>query len=151
MLSRSTIERVLRFCLVGAANTGVYYVVYRLLLLVMPYLPAHVCAFAVGMVFSFFANCAFTYRVRPTWRRFLEFPATVAVNFVITTFGSVLLVHALHVDPRWATLLMTVVAIPFTYLATTFVLARPRAGSVPGDTTATPPAPVRPADEGVAG
>lgn len=116
----------MRFGIVGVANTTVYYLIYRLLLLVMPYLPAHVIAFACGVVFSFFANCLFTYRVRPTWRRFIEFPATTAINFLITTFGSMLLVNAWGVSPKWATLVATVVAIPFTYLATTFVLARPR-------------------------
>lgn len=117
---------LLRFVVVGVANTAVYYVVYRLLLLALPYLPAHLLAYAVGIVFSFFANSFFTFRVRPTWRRFLAFPLTTLVNFVVVTVGSVLLVERGWVDERWATLLMTVVAIPVTFLLTRFVLTSGR-------------------------
>lgn len=120
--------RFLRFGCVGLANTAVYYVVYRLLLVLLPYLAAHLIAFAIGVIFSFFANCLFTYHVKPTWRRFVEFPATTLINLGITTFGSMLLVAALHMDTRYVTLITTIAAVPFTYLATTFVLARDRGG-----------------------
>lgn len=117
---------LLRFVVVGVANTAVYYLVYRLLLLALPYLPAHLLAYAVGIVFSFFANSFFTFRVRPTWRRFLAFPLTTLFNFLVVTVGSVLLVERGWVDERWATLLMTVVAIPVTFLLTRFVLTSGR-------------------------
>lgn len=113
---------LLRFLLVGVANTAVYYLLYRLLLLVLPYLPAHVLAFAGGVVFSFLANSLFTFRVRPTWRRFLAFPLTTVANFVLVTLGSVLLVEAGWSDERYATLLMTVVAVPITFVLTRRVL-----------------------------
>lgn len=117
-----------RFVLVGVANTLVYYVVYRLLLLLMPYLPAHLLAFGVGIVFSFLANSFFTFRVRPTWRRFLAFPLTTLVNLLLVTAGSVLLVERSVVDERYATLLMTVVGVPVTFLLTRYVLTTGRDG-----------------------
>lgn len=117
---------VVRFVLVGVANTLVYYLAYRLLLLGLPYLPAHVLAFGVGIVFSFFANSWFTFRVRPTWRRFLAFPLTTLANFLLVTAGSVVLVERFAVDERYATLLMSVVAIPVTYLLTRVVLTARR-------------------------
>lgn len=128
---------LLRFVLVGVANTAVYYVAYRLLLLGMPYLPAHLLAFGVGVVFSFFANSFFTFRVRPTWRRFLAFPLTTVFNLVVVTVGSVLLVERLAVDERYATLAMTVVAIPVTFLLTRYVLTTKRP-EPPGQAESTP-------------
>lgn len=124
---RSQLAALSRFVLVGVANTLTYYAVYRLLLLVMPYLPAHVLAYGVGVVFSFFANSLFTFGVRPTWRRFLAFPLTTVFNFVVVTAGSVLLVERGWLDERWATLVMTVVAIPVTFLLTRRVLTAGRA------------------------
>lgn len=115
-----------RFVVVGVANTLIYYAVYRALLIGMPYLPAHVLAYGVGIVFSFFANSLFTFGVRPTWRRFLAFPLTTLFNFVVVTVGSVALVEPGWVDERWATLLMTVVAIPVTFLLTRLVLTSGR-------------------------
>lgn len=136
-----TVGRVFRFGIVGVANTTVYYVAYLILLQVFPYLLAHVVAFALGVVFSFFANCYVTFKVKPTWRRFIEFPATTLVNFTITTLGTWLLVEGGLVSKQWATLLMAVVAIPFTYLATAFVLARPRHHEVAAHTTEEPETP----------
>ena len=120
-----------RFVLVGVANTAVYYVVYRALLLGLHYLPAHLIAYAVGMLFSFLANSLFTFRVRPTWRRLAAFPLTTAVNFLLVTGGSVALVELGWLDDRWAPLVMTVLAIPATFLLTRYVLTAGRAQSTP--------------------
>lgn len=119
---------LVRFLVVGVANTLVYYLVYRLLLLGLAYLPAHLLAYGVGIVFSFFANSLYTFRVSPTWRRFLVFPSTTLVNFLVVTVGSVLLVERGWVDERWATLLMTVAAVPATFLLTRLVLTARRDG-----------------------
>ena len=117
---------LLRFVLVGVANTAVYYLFYRLLLLGMPYVPAHLLAWSGAVVFSFFANSLFTFGVRPTWRRFLAYPATTLVNLAFTTVGSVLLVEAVGMDERYATLVMGVAAVPVTFLLTRTVLTAGR-------------------------
>ncbi|MEL4505366.1 GtrA family protein [Luteococcus sp. H138] len=120
----AALRRLVRFGLVGVANTAVYYLCYRLLLLLLPYLVAHLVAWALSVIFSFFMNCWFTYRVRPTWRRFLGFPLSTVVNLAFTTFGSVILVEVLDFDRRYATLLMGILAIPFTFAVTTVVLTK---------------------------
>ncbi|WP_130011905.1 GtrA family protein [Serinicoccus sediminis] len=122
---------LLRFVLVGVANTAVYYLFYRLLLLGMPYVPAHLLAWSGAVVFSFFANSLFTFGVRPTWRRFLAYPLTTLVNLTFTTVGSVLLVEAVGVDERWATLVMGVAAVPVTFLLTRTVLTAGREPAPP--------------------
>lgn len=91
-----------RFALVGAVNTGTYYGCYLVLLHWLPYIAAHVLAFALSMTGSFFLNSYFTYRTRPTWRKFLLFPLTNAANFVITTGGVYLLVDLAGFSSRYA-------------------------------------------------
>ncbi len=116
------LPEVARFALVGVVNTGTYYGSYLLLVRLLPYLAAHVLAFAISMTGSFLLNCRFTYRIRPTWRKFALFPLTVAASFTITTVGVALLVEVLSVDERVAPLLAAVGAIPLTFLATRAVL-----------------------------
>jgi putative flippase GtrA len=111
-----------RFVGVGVLNTVVYYSTYLLLGLVAPYLFAHVMAFAVAMVVSFFANCRFTFRVPPTWRRFLAYPATVSVNFVLSTTGLYCLVNFVGLGPRIAAIAAAAIAVPFTFVLTRRVL-----------------------------
>jgi len=130
----TTLGRVIRFGIVGAINTGTYYVLYLGFHHVLPYLAAHVIAFLIAMVGSFFLNCRFTFRVRPTLRRFLLFPLSNAANFVVTSAGLYVLVALLHANQTIAPLVAATVAIPITFVVAQFLLVgRPATGrSVPG-------------------
>lgn len=118
----STLAALVRYALVGVVNAATYYVVYLLVLERVGYLTAHVIGLGVAMVVSFFLNCRFTFRLRPTWRRFLLYPASQAVNIAATTVGVVALV-TLGVDERIAPLVAAVLAVPASFLAARFVLA----------------------------
>ncbi|MDK0519906.1 GtrA family protein [Streptomyces sp. ML-6] len=121
-----------RFALVGAVNTGTYYGCYLLLLNGLPYIAAHVVAFLLSMTGSFFLNSWFTYRTRPTWRKFLLFPLTNLANFVLTTGGVYLLVDLAGFDDRYAPLVAAVAAIPITFVVSRTIMLRPDPGeSVP--------------------
>ncbi|MBB3086104.1 GtrA family protein [Geodermatophilus sabuli] len=114
---------VVRFAAVGVVNTGVYYGTYLLLRTVMHYLAAHLSAIAVAMVVSFFLNCYWTFRTRPTWRKFALWPLTNATNYVMTTVGVVVLVEWVGLGERIAPLVAAAAAIPVTYLLSRRLLA----------------------------
>ncbi len=116
------LRHMLRFAVVGVVNTGVYYGLYLLARLFVPYLVAHLIALAISMVVSFFLNCYWTFHTRPTWRKFLVFPLTNATNYVMMTVGVVVLVEWLHLDQRIAPLVAAVGAIPVTFLLSRWVL-----------------------------
>ncbi|MET9429950.1 MULTISPECIES: GtrA family protein [unclassified Streptomyces] len=117
--------QIVRFALVGVVNTATYYGFYLLFLsLSLPYVAAHVVAFLLSMTGSFFLNCHFTYRTRPTWRKFLLFPLTNAANFVITTSGVWLLVDVAGLSSRYAPLLAAAAAIPITFVVSRTIMLR---------------------------
>ncbi|WP_418957453.1 GtrA family protein [Streptomyces tritici] len=120
-----TIGQVVRFALVGAVNTGTYYGLYLLFGLRLPYLAAHVLAFLLSMVGSFFLTSYFTYRTRPTWRKFLLFPLTNAANFVITTAGVYVLVDLAGLSATYAPLVAAAAAIPVTFLLSRTIMLGP--------------------------
>ncbi|MCX5364998.1 GtrA family protein [Streptomyces sp. NBC_00124] len=109
-------RQMLTFAVIGVVNTATYYGPYLLLLTAFPYLVAHVLATLLSMTGSFFLNARFTYRTRPTLRKFLLFPLTNAANFVVTTVGVYVLVDLLHLDRRYAPLLASLAAIPVTFV-----------------------------------
>ncbi|MEW9516064.1 GtrA family protein [Streptomyces tubercidicus] len=123
--------QMFRFALVGVVNTATYYGCYLLFLPGMPYVAAHVLAFLLSMVGSFFLNSYFTYRTRPTWRKFLLFPLTNAANFVITTSGVYLLVDVLHFGSRYAPLVAAAAAIPITFVVSRTIMLRPERAPAP--------------------
>ncbi|MEU5307400.1 GtrA family protein [Streptomyces sp. NPDC021562] len=120
--------QIITFAAVGVVNTATYYGLYLLFLRYLPYLAAHVIAFLLSMVGSFFLNARFTYRIRPTWRKFLLFPLTNATNFVITTAGVYVIVDVLHVGSEFAPLMASAAAIPVTFVVSRWVML-PKAGA----------------------
>ncbi|GGU95545.1 sugar transferase [Streptomyces filipinensis] len=115
-------RQILTFALVGVINTATYYCLYLLFLAWLPYLAAHILAFALSMVGSFFLNARFTYRIRPTWRKFLLFPLTNVTNFLITTAGVYVIVDVLHAGSRFAPLVASAAAIPVTFVVSRWVM-----------------------------
>ncbi|MDY6054451.1 GtrA family protein [Micrococcus sp.] len=125
---REGLHRLVRFGITGVANTLVNYLTYRLFLLVVNYQVANLVAWAVAVTFSFFMNARFTFRTRPTWSKFVRYPATSLVNLLFTSVGSLIAVNLFHADQRYITLIMGILAIPATYALTKFILKDP-----PGD------------------
>ncbi|CAL9436287.1 hypothetical protein SUDANB120_02145 [Streptomyces sp. enrichment culture] len=138
---KEQLGQVFRFALVGAVNTGTFFGIYLLLHPWMPYFLAYTLAFLLAMVGSFFMNTYFTYRTRPTWKKFLLFPLTNVTNYVIQSAGLYALVAWAGMDTRIAPLVAAVAAIPFTFLLSRKILVpggsaaagqREPAGSCPG-------------------
>ncbi|MFF4212928.1 GtrA family protein [Streptomyces sp. NPDC001796] len=120
--TRPIMGQVVTFAVVGVINTMTYYGLYLLFLTRLPYLAAHILAFILSMIGSFFLNARFTYRTRPTWRKFLLFPLTNATNFVITTVGVYVIVDVLHAGSRFAPLLASAAAIPVTFVVSRTIM-----------------------------
>ncbi|MEU6574673.1 GtrA family protein [Streptomyces sp. NPDC046805] len=115
-------RQIATFVVVGLINTATYYALYLLFLRWWPYLVAHVVAYLLSMTGSFFLNARFTYRVRPTLRKFLLFPLTNAANFLITTAGVYVAVDVLHAGSRFAPLMASAVAIPVTFVVSRWIM-----------------------------
>ncbi|WP_184573247.1 GtrA family protein [Streptomyces zagrosensis] len=124
-----------RFGLVGVVNTGTYYLSYLALLWWFPYLAAHVMAFALSTVGSYFLNVYITYRTRPAWRTFLLFPLTTVANFTITTGGVYVLVDLAGMNSKAAPLIAAAAAVPITFIVSRMIMVRPAAekAACPGE------------------
>ncbi|MER5864263.1 GtrA family protein [Kitasatospora sp. NPDC002040] len=139
--------QLVRFGLVGLVNTGTFYLLYLALHPVLPYFAAFTAAFLLSMVGSFFLHTRFTYRTRPSWRKFLLFPLPNLTNYLVQSGGVLLLVHGVRMDERIAPLLAAVVAIPVTFVLSRLVLTgrasvRPSAPARSAEPDGLGPAPV---------
>ncbi|HEY4455946.1 MAG TPA: GtrA family protein [Pseudonocardiaceae bacterium] len=122
-IGRFNLGRILRFAIVGVINTGTFYVLYLLFKKIsLPYFLAYTVAFILAMIGSYFLNCYFTFKVKPTWKKFLLFPLSNLANYVITSVGLVVLVHALNMNTTIAPLVAAAIAIPITYVVVQYLL-----------------------------
>ncbi|MBM7701313.1 GtrA family protein [Metabacillus iocasae] len=117
-------NETIKFIIVGFFNTFHYYVWYLLFteLWSIHYLIGHWFAFLISMVGSFYLNTYFTYRSKPSWKKFFQFPLTYVVNISVSTSALYVLTEWLHIDNKLAPLLASGIAIPFTFLISRKIL-----------------------------
>jgi putative flippase GtrA len=92
-----------RFLIVGVGNTGISFVVYRLLLLVgTPYVLAAPLAFAAGAANGYVFNRRWTFAARDTTRSRVLYVAVQAAGAASTSGLVALFVHEAGVGKVWA-------------------------------------------------
>ena len=119
-----THAEILKFIIVGGINTLNYYVVYLLLLklLHIEYMISHITGFIVAFVISYYLNCYFVYRVKPTWRKFISFPITQLVNVSLQTVLLYVFVSWLNLPAEIAPFAGLIITIPITFIFATWFL-----------------------------
>lgn len=119
-----THAEILKFIIVGGINTLNYYVVYLLLLklLHIEYMISHITGFIVAFVISYYLNCYFVYRVKPTWRKFISFPITQIVNVSLQTVLLYLFVSWLNLPAEIAPFAGLIITIPITFVLSKWIL-----------------------------
>ncbi|HDJ1252470.1 TPA: flippase GtxA [Staphylococcus aureus] len=119
-----THAEILKFIIVGGINTLNYYVVYLLLLklLHIEYMISHITGFLVAFVISYYLNCYFVYRGKPTWRKFISFPITQIVNVSLQTVLLYVFVSWLNLPAEIAPFAGLVITIPITFVLSKWIL-----------------------------
>jgi putative flippase GtrA len=115
-----------RFVIVGFINTFNYYILYLFFhnLLNVNYMISHIISFLISMVGSFYLNSYFTYKVKPTMKKFLQFPLTYVVNITVSSAAIYILVELMGMDENVSPLLASVIAIPFTFIISKVILTK---------------------------
>ena len=114
---------LLRFVIIGVFNTLHFWIWYNLFLkLNIVYPVAFTLGFVLSMVGSFFLNTYFTFKTKPSWKKFLRFPLTTLPNYLISQVGLWIFVEQLALPKNISGLLASLVAIPVTYLVTKHIL-----------------------------
>lgn len=119
-----THAEILKFIIVGGINTLNYYVVYLLLLklLHIEYMISHITGFIVAFVISYYLNCYFVYRVKPTWRKFISFPITQIVNVSLQTVLLYVFVSWLNLPAEIVPFAGLIITIPITFILSKWIL-----------------------------
>ncbi|MDK9863210.1 GtrA family protein [Staphylococcus equorum] len=115
---------IIKFIIVGGINTLNYYIVYLILLKLIDlnYLVSHVSGFMVSFIISYYLNCHFVYKVKPTWRKFIQFPLTQVVNMRMQTLLLYIFVQWFHISSVIAPFAGLIITIPITFVLSKYIL-----------------------------
>lgn len=105
------------FLIVGVVNTVTTYSIYLLLLLVISYWSAYTAAYAMGTFFSYALNTLVVFRAKWNWKRLAAYPLVYVIQYALGMMGLGLLVEVLGFSEQLAPLLVIILTIPVTYLA----------------------------------
>lgn len=113
---------IIRFLIAGGLNTGLTFVLYWALLLIMSYRPAYAISFAAGIIFSYFVNTRFVFKTTHNLRKLVLFPLVYLFTYCVGAFVLQISIARFNVDPRAAPFISICATLPLTYLLTKLVL-----------------------------
>ena len=119
---KSSRGEALRFLLAGAFNTAATYGLYLLALQVMPYRVAYTATYAIGIVLGYAVNTLFVFRAPWSWKRMLAYPLVYVLQYGVGLLCLTLLVERGWVSDRIAPLLVVVVTLPLTFVASRYLI-----------------------------
>jgi putative flippase GtrA len=118
---RSLKGQIWRFAASGAANSALTFILYEVLLLLMPYWLAFTLSFAAGIIFVAFVNANWVFGAKTVAAR-----VKLGCFYVLTYFVGLqtltLLVTRLHVPPGLAPFGVLLVMVPVNFVGSRLLL-----------------------------
>ena len=124
--NKKSIFEFVKYSIVGVINTLDYYLAYLLFINIFKfsYKISFVLGYVVSIVGSYFMNTYYTYKQKPSWKKFFLFPLTYVPNFIIQYFGIIFLVDKMNFSKQLAPVLAAIVATPVTFFVMKYVIKR---------------------------
>lgn len=107
-----------KYLIAGAINTGLTYLLYLMLVKVIPYIWAYSLAFAAGIIMAYLLNALWVFKSRLQWRSMLSYPLAYVINYTLGVLLLWFLVEKLKLPKEIAPLLIVMLSVPVMYLIT---------------------------------
>lgn len=125
-IKSAKIKEFLRYTVVGCINTLIYYISYLVFMNIFnfSYRISFVAGYVISIIFSYFLNTYFTYKEKPSLKKFLIFPLTYIPNFIIQYIGMILLVDHFNMNRKLAPIITAIVSTPITFFVMRYVIKK---------------------------
>lgn len=123
---RGNLVEFVKYAIVGCINTADYYLSYLVFIDIFKfsYRISFVLGYVVSILGSYFLNTYFTYKQKPSVKKFLIFPLTYIPNFIIQYLGIILFVDRLNMSSKVAPVITAIVATPITFFVMKYVIKK---------------------------
>ncbi|WP_297133132.1 GtrA family protein [Terrisporobacter sp.] len=125
-IKSAKIKEFLRYTVVGCINTLIYYISYLVFMNIFnfSYKISFAAGYVISIIFSYFLNTYFTYKEKPSLKKFLIFPLTYIPNFIIQYIGMILLVDHFNMNRKLAPIITAIVSTPITFFVMRYVIKK---------------------------
>jgi putative flippase GtrA len=117
-------DQFYRFIIVGIINTISGWIIFFLLIRLMPYLAAYTIAFVFGIFISYFLNVRFVFKGKATFATFIKYP----IVYLFQYFLGIILIYCFSVNFNYplelSMILTTFLSVPATFIITRFILKK---------------------------
>lgn len=121
-----------RFVVVNVLNTALYWALYLLFLLMMPYLVSNILALAVAVLVAYTANARYAFRVDTSSRTLLRYLVSNGTTVALRTAVVWVLVEVLSLAEQLAPPVAVAVTMPAAFILTRWAMGL--GGQVPSGT-----------------
>ena len=115
-----------RFVLVNVLNTGLYWALYLLFLLVTPYLVANALALVIAILVAYVANARYAFGVDTSKSSLVKYVIANGTTVVLRMVVVWLLVAPLSLPAQLAPPAAVAITTPIAYVLTRWAMAAPR-------------------------
>lgn len=119
---KSTNNEFIRFIFVGSVNTVATYLIYALLLRLVPYLVSYSVSYALGICFSYYLNSRFVFNTELAVGKALRYPLVYVIQYVFGALLLYLLVEVLAINKLLAPGLILLFTVPVTYFLSRLII-----------------------------
>ncbi|AVT15476.1 GtrA family protein [Paracidovorax avenae] len=116
------VKRWLRFGIGGGMNTGLSYLIYLLSGLIFDYQIAFFLGYISGIVFSYWYNTRYVFRVPFKWSGFLAYPLVYIVQYALSALLLAGAIEYFGIEKSIAPLAIAAITVPLTYCLSKFFL-----------------------------
>lgn len=110
-----------KYILAGAFNTGLTYLLYLVLINLIPYIWAYSFTFAVGIILGYFLNALWVFKSKLQWQSMLSYPLLYLVNYTLGVMLLWLLVERFGLSKEMAPILVVIISLPIMYAFTKII------------------------------
>lgn len=125
--NKARIIKLTKFLIVGAINTGLTYSLYFVLQLFLFYQVAYTIAYIVGVLFSYWFNAVFVFRVPPSWVGLMLYPLVYIAQYLLSVIFLTLLVEYFRIQQQFGPLLIVALMIPATFFISRWIIESDKA------------------------
>lgn len=115
-------KRWLRFLTGSGINTTFSYAIYLILNTVLNYQLAYFIAYVLGIIFAYWFNSIFVFRIPLSWKGMCTYPLVYIVQYMSAALLLEFLVKSMHIEELWAPLIVAVLLVPLTYSMSRLIL-----------------------------